>query len=167
MSDHPHSSEYRMRPDLQRVRYIVSAVLILFSLVMIGYLIRNRETSALEYLLWIASIGLWIYLIWTTNTARLQIFPGRVEYSSGREHIRAAWQEIGALHYLASGPTLLIGEQDVAPPIRRNRDRRPKVPLYLFMYRWATLQDWQADPVGREILLHLPQFFESNAEPKP
>lgn len=162
LSDRPLDLEFQMRPELRRIRYIISAVLIVFCMIMIGVLINNRETSFFEYLIWLGGIGFWIYLIWTTMTARLLITSKGVKYSSGREHVSADWEEIRALKYLSNGPALFVGEDLPSASNRKRQDHRPKVPLYLFMARWATIDDWQADPLGSAIVQYLPRLFSTS-----
>jgi hypothetical protein len=155
LSPLPVAAQFRMRPQLQKLQIAFSIVLILFSLFMIMVLFRRQETSPLEYLLWVSSIVVWCYAIWYASSARLTLTSKNIEYRAGFIHLQAEWNHINSLGMEPSGPVIYVQESNQKQSSNQQtgrRNRGKKLPLYLFMTQWKTQEDWQNDPVGKEII---------------
>jgi hypothetical protein len=149
------ATQFRMRPQLQRLQIIFSIVLMIFSLFMIVVLFRRQEKAPLEYFLWVASLAVWCYAIWYSTSARLTITSAQIDFRAGLIHMQTAWDRIDGFGMEASGPVLYVQDSDQnqsSLPLFGRKNRRKKFPLYLFMTQWKTLEDLKTDPVGKEII---------------
>jgi hypothetical protein len=163
-SSQSKDAQFRMRPQLQRLQITFSIVLILFSLSMILVLFRRQEKSFLEYLLWVGSIGVWCYAILYALSARLTLTAQNIEYRAGFIHMQIEWHRLEKIGYEASGPVIYVQESDQNQSSSRQtgrKNRRKKLPLYLFMANWKTKEDWKNDLVGKEILARAAWLLKS------
>jgi len=161
----PDTITFRMRPGLMRLQVIFCAALGLFSLVIFVMLFFRQEKTLMEYFFWLAGLGLWCYAIWYALSARLTINSSMVQFTAAASKMKVAWNQIGAFGIEASGPVLYVQDSNQAQEpssSRAQRNKRKKVPLYLFMQSWKSMEDWNRDPVGQEILSHAAWLFKEN-----
>lgn len=157
------ASVYAMRPRLRRLQIIASLVFIVFSIAMTILLVLRQNDRMFEYLFWIGGIAVWCYAIWYTLSAELIINSQLIQFHAGLSTTKADWSEIDSLGMEASGPVLYVQDSDQSQnsnSAKKNR-RRKKLPLYLFMSDWKTKQDWQSDPVGQDVLKHVPWVLKT------
>jgi hypothetical protein len=148
---------YRMRPGIFRLQAIFCTALALFCLGMIGLLLWRQDKSILQYLLWLAGFGIWVYAIWYAVSAQLTIDQTKIRFTAGRTKLTIMWNQVTELGFEASGPVLYMQDSNHAEgskPSPSKRNKRIKIPLYLFMDKWKTKEDWKHDLVGNEILNH-------------